>query len=145
MRGRTRAVAGGKLASTQIITCVHTGVVAERRRSGTNFPRPLRNRALQAIIVLKKWQIRPRLLRVCVNIPAVAERGCQNMPVSAPQPLRACVNVALYSATMIASSSVVEKSIEWHLCIYATQWRWTLTSMAMKEGVLTPWMYTYQN
>ena len=60
-----------------------------------NFPRPLRNRALQIIFVLKKWQIRPRPLRVCVNIPAVAERECQNPPVSAPQPLRACVNVAL--------------------------------------------------
>ena len=33
MRGRTPAGAGGKLASTQIIACVHTCVVAERRRS----------------------------------------------------------------------------------------------------------------
>ena len=33
MRGRTRAEAGGKLASTQIITCVHICAVAERRRS----------------------------------------------------------------------------------------------------------------
>ena len=31
----TRAGAGGKLASTQIITCVHTCAVAERRRSGS--------------------------------------------------------------------------------------------------------------
>ena len=38
-----------------------------------NFPRLFRNCALQTIIVLKKWQIRPRPLRVCVNIPAVAE------------------------------------------------------------------------
>ena len=59
-----------------------------------NFLRPLRNRALQTIFVLKKRQIRPRPLRVCVNIPAAAERACQNPPVSAPQPLRACVNVA---------------------------------------------------
>ena len=58
-----------------------------------NLPRPLRNRALQTIIVLNKWQI--RLLRVCVNIPAVAEWECQNPPASAPQPPRACVNVAL--------------------------------------------------
>ena len=58
------------------------------------LPRPLRNRALQTIIVLKKWQIRPRPLRVCVNIPAVAEREYQNPPASAPQPHRACVNVA---------------------------------------------------
>ena len=35
MRGRTRAGAGGKLASTQIITCVHTCAVAERRLSGS--------------------------------------------------------------------------------------------------------------
>ena len=55
-----------------------------------NLPRPLRNRALQTIIVLKKWQIRPRPLRVCVNIPAVAEREYQNPPASAPQPLRMC-------------------------------------------------------
>ena len=34
MRGRARAEAGGKLASTQIITCVHTCAVAERWRSG---------------------------------------------------------------------------------------------------------------
>ena len=60
-----------------------------------NLPRPLRNRVLQTIIVLKKWQIRPPgPLRVCVNIPAVAEWEYQNPPASAPQPLRACVNVA---------------------------------------------------
>ena len=53
-----------------------------------------KNRALQTIIVLKKWQIRPRPLRVCVNIPVVAERECQNSPASAPQPPSACVNVA---------------------------------------------------
>ena len=60
------------------------------------------NRALQTIIVLKKWQIRPRPLRVCVNILAAAERECQNPPpplrnrprsAPAPQPPRACVNV----------------------------------------------------
>ena len=45
-------------------------------------------------IVFRKWQIRPRPLRVCVNIPEVAERECQNPPASAPQPLHACVNVA---------------------------------------------------
>ena len=60
-----------------------------------NFPHPLQNRALQTIFVLKKWQIRPRLLRVCVNIPTAAERECQNLPVSAPQPLRKYVDVAL--------------------------------------------------
>ena len=60
----------------------------------SNFPHLLRNRALQTIFVLKKWQIHPRPLRVCVNIPAVAERECQNPPVSAPQSLRAYVNVA---------------------------------------------------
>ena len=37
MRGRARAEAGGKLASTQIITCVHTCAVAERRRSGSKI------------------------------------------------------------------------------------------------------------
>ena len=37
MRGRTRAEAGGKLASTQIITYVHTCAVAERRRSGNKI------------------------------------------------------------------------------------------------------------
>ena len=35
MRGWMRAGAGGKLTSTQIITCVHTCAVAERRRSGS--------------------------------------------------------------------------------------------------------------
>ena len=43
-----------------------------------NLPRPLRNRTLQTIIGLKKWQMRP--LGVCVNIPAVAQRECQNPP-----------------------------------------------------------------
>ena len=46
-------------------------------------------------------QIRPRPLRVCVNIPAVAERECQNPPASAPQPPRACVNVALGCSLLI--------------------------------------------
>ena len=69
------------------------GVEAER---GQN---PLRNKwvqylifrvgfetapSLRTIFVLNKWQIRPRLLRVCVDIPVVAERKCQNPPVSAP-------------------------------------------------------------
>ena len=156
MRG---AEAGGKLASTQIITCVHTcaavhemasrplaqfdlilawaswnccerlKIIMEctniqfcerlghgwqfhplaRSRSGggagaksalqqmgptANFPRPLQNRALQTIIVLKKWQIRLRPPRICVNIPVVAEREYQNPCVSTLQPLRAYVNVA---------------------------------------------------
>ena len=38
----------------------------------------------------------PRPLRVCVNIPAVAERECQNPPAYAPQPPRACVKSSLY-------------------------------------------------
>ena len=61
----------------------------------SNFPHPLRNHMLQTIFVLNKWQICPRPLRVCVNIHAVAARECQNPPVSAPQPLRAYVNVAI--------------------------------------------------
>ena len=103
---RTWAGAGGKFTSTQIITCVRT---CARSRSGggagaktalqemgptPNLLCPLRNHVLQTIIVLKKWQIRPRPLRACVNIPAVAEREYQNPPASAPQPLRTCVNVA---------------------------------------------------
>ena len=36
-RGRTRAEAGGKLASTQIITCVHTCAAAEPKRSGSKI------------------------------------------------------------------------------------------------------------
>ena len=71
------------------------GVEAEQEQN----PRPLRNRVLQTIFVLKKWQIRPHPLRVCANILAVAERECQNLPVSAPQPLLACVNVALCGVT----------------------------------------------
>ena len=59
-----------------------------------NSPRPLRNHTLQSIFVLKKWQIHLRPLRICVNIPLVGERKCQNLTVSAPQPLRAYVNVA---------------------------------------------------
>ena len=48
-----------------------------------NFPCQLWNRVLQTIFVLKKWQIRPRPLRVCVNILTVAKQECQNPPVSA--------------------------------------------------------------
>ena len=109
MRGRTRAGAGGKLASTQIITCVHTCAVAERRRSGsknrsarngfnTQFtapaskPRAPNHHCPQEMA--DPPASAPRPLRVCVNIPAVAEREYQNPPASAPQPLRACVNVA---------------------------------------------------
>ena len=55
-----------------------------------NLPRPLRNRALQTIIVLKKWQIRPRPHRVCVNIPAVAEREYQNPPATTPRMCEQC-------------------------------------------------------
>ena len=66
-----------------------------------NLPGPLRNRVLQTIIVLKKWQIRPHPLRVCVNIPAVTEREYQNLPAFAQQPLRACVNIALAGTALL--------------------------------------------
>ena len=59
-----------------------------------NYPHPLQNRVLQTIFVFRKWQIRLLPLRICMHINAVAERECQNPPVSALQPLRACVNVA---------------------------------------------------
>ena len=108
-RGRARAEAGGKLASTQIITCVHTCAVAERRRSGsknrsarngsntqfaasTSKPRAPNHHCPQEMA--DPPASAPRPLRVCVNIPAVAERECRNPPASAPQPPRACVNVA---------------------------------------------------
>ena len=105
MRGQTRAGAGGKLVSTQIITCVHTWAVAERRRSGsknrsarngsnTQFTAPASKPRAPNHHCPQEMQIRPRPLRVCVNIPAVTEREYQNPPASAPQPLRACVNVA---------------------------------------------------
>ena len=55
MRGRG-AGAGAKSAPQQI-------------GPTPNFPRPLRNHELQTIFVLK--QIRPRPLRICVNIPVV--------------------------------------------------------------------------
>ena len=74
-----------------------------------NLPRPFRNRALQTITVPKKWEIHPRPLRVCMNIPAVAEREYQNPPASAPQPLRACVNVA--SVIIIVNDCVLKKVI----------------------------------
>ena len=97
-----RVEAGGKLGSRQIITCVHTyaggaGAESAPQQMGPtpNFPRPLRNHALQTICVLNKWQIHPRPLRACVNIPTVMEQECQNPAVSAPQPLRAYMNVAL--------------------------------------------------
>ena len=105
-----RADAGGKLASTQIITCVHTCAVAERRRSGSKIRSARNGSNTQFAAPASKPRApnhhcpqemadrpasAPRPLRVCVNIPAVAERECQNPPASAPQPHRACVNVAL--------------------------------------------------
>ena len=53
-RSRSGGGAGAKSAPQQM-------------RPTTNFPRPLWNRALQTILVLKKWQICPRPLRVCEN------------------------------------------------------------------------------
>ena len=50
-----------------------------------NFPRPLRNRTFQTIFVLKKCQIRPRPLRVCVNIPAVASNSSCLRSATAPR------------------------------------------------------------
>ena len=103
MRGRARAEAGGKLASTQIITCVHTCAVAERWRSGSKN-RSARNGSNTQFAASASKPRAPNHhcpqemtdpLRVCVNIPAVAEREFQNPPASAPQPPRACVNVAL--------------------------------------------------
>ena len=89
-----------------------------------NLPRLLRNRALQTIIVLKKWQIRPRPLRVCVNIPAVAEREFQNPPASAPQPPRACVNVAWFlpHSWSVCQSCGVEWLGHWPVVLLGGQW-----------------------
>ena len=50
MRGRTRAGAGGKLASTQIITCVHTCAVAEREQ------KPLRKKWVQHPIYRARFE-----------------------------------------------------------------------------------------
>ena len=85
MRGRTRAAAGGKLASTKIITCVHTCAVAERRRSGSknrsarngsNTPRPLRVRSASAPRPLRvRSASAPRPLRVR---SASAPRMCEH-------------------------------------------------------------------
>ena len=123
MRGRTRAENWLQQKSLHAFTHARSrsgggaGAKSAPQEMGPtpNFPRPLRNRALQTIIVLKKWQIRPRPLRVCVNIPVVAERECQNPPVSAPQPLCACVNVA--SACALAKLATISVSIGnqwWH-------------------------------
>ena len=67
---------------------------------------PLRNKSVQQPIFHVRFEtarckpsgfsINGRSARVrCVNIPATAERECQNPPVSDLQPLRAYVNVAL--------------------------------------------------
>ena len=108
MRGRTRAEAGGKLASTQTITCVHKCAVAEWRRSGSKIRSARNGSNTQFAASASKPRApnhhcpqemadpptsAPRPLLVCVNIPAVAERECQNLPASAPQPPRACVNM----------------------------------------------------
>ena len=46
-------------------------------------------------------------LLVCVIIPAVAERECQNPHASAPQPPLACVNVALNTSSNHGIDQVV--------------------------------------
>ena len=67
--------------------CTHAHTCAEQMQMGptSNFPLLFRNRALQTTFVLKKWQIRPHPLCVCVNMPTVAEWECQNLPVSDPR------------------------------------------------------------
>ena len=79
------------------ISCRGAGAKSAPQEMGPtpNFRRLLRNRTLQTIFGLRKWQIHPCLLCVCMNIRAVAERECLNPPVSAPQQLRTYVNIAL--------------------------------------------------
>ena len=110
MRGRAQVEAGGKLASTRISTCVHTCAVAERWRSGSKNRSARNGSNTQFAASASKPRApnhhcpqemadpptsAPRPLRLCVNIPAVAEREFQNPPALAPQPPSACVNVAL--------------------------------------------------
>ena len=72
-------------ASTQIFTCVHTCAVAERRRSGSKNRSARNGSNTQFTAPASK--------------PRAPNHHCpQEMadpPASAPQPLRACVNVAL--------------------------------------------------
>ena len=107
----THAGAGGKLASTQIITCVHTCAVADQRRSGSKIRSTRNGSNTQFAACASKPRApnhhcpqemadppasAPRPLHVCVNIPTVAERECQNPPAaSAPQPPRTCMIVGL--------------------------------------------------
>ena len=128
MRGRTRVGAGGKLASTQIITCVHTCAVAVRRRSGSK-KRSARNGSNTQFTAPASKPRAPNHhcpqemadpLRVCVNIPAVAEREYQNPPASAPQPLRACVNVALGGISQLCRASPLCEGmvkVAYHSCL----------------------------
>ena len=100
--------AGGKLASTQIITCVHTCPVRSRDGAGAklapqemglipNFPRPPQNHTPQTDFCPHRhgWsaQGNPTDNHIYVNIPAVTDWICQNPPVSIAQPLRTWVNI----------------------------------------------------
>ena len=59
---------------TQIITCVHTCAVAERRRSGSKIYSATNGSTLRSKPSLSSRNGRSaRVLRVCVNLPTVAE------------------------------------------------------------------------
>ena len=91
MRGRRRAENWLQHKSLHVLTHARSpsgggaGAKSAPQEMGPtlNLPRPLRNCALQTIIVLK---------------------NCQNPPASAPQPPRACVNVALVSQDLFINN-----------------------------------------
>ena len=112
MRGRTRA--GGKLASTQIITCVHTCAVAERWRSWSKN-RSARNGSNTQFTAPASKPRAPNhhCPQEMADPPASAPRMCEHTRGSgagisksarlrsATQPLRAYVNVARISLVHI--------------------------------------------
>ena len=97
-----------------------------------NFPRPLRNRTPQNLLLPSHtWQICSR--RTTIHLPmreqayGRAAGNIKNLPVSAPQPLRAYVNVPLLFMC------IPNFSISFHFDIYAGHFR-QIVSLDFKPG-----------
>ena len=125
LRGRTRAGAGGKLPSTQIITCVHTCAVAERRRSGSKN-RSARNGSNTQFTAPASKPRAPNhhCPQEMADPPASAPRMCEHTHGS-----RAGISKSarLRSATVprmcersfkISSCSIWKGTNNWHLTLY---------------------------
>ena len=137
MRGRRRAENWLQHKSLHVFTHARSrirggaGAKSAPQEMGPtpNLPRALRNRALQTIIVLKKWQIRPRPLRVC---SASAPRMCEHTHGSGAGMSK---SARLRSATAPAHVWLLVW-IELHQKCWIYRW-WRLTEIFVMNDITT--------